>query len=132
MLCANKFQIRNSIHAGQRLTETYTLSLLFIEKKQTVYPRPHIPSIHWDHTPYRASVLPKQFPGLLGTILDGSLLQQSTRLNHGKLLKWLKMLKWLNHPSKLVLVLPTSEVGQAESTPPGINSTAKQDLNSES
>ena len=30
------------------------------------------PSIHWDHTLYRASVLPKQSPGLLGAILDRS------------------------------------------------------------
>ena len=32
--------------------------------------------------------------------------------------------------STLALILPTSEVGQAESTPPGINSTAEWDLNS--
>ena len=29
------------------------------------------PSIHWDHTLYRALVLPKQSPWLLDTILDG-------------------------------------------------------------
>ena len=32
--------------------------------------------------------------------------------------------------SKLALILPTSERRQAESTPPGINSTAEGDLNS--
>ena len=31
--------------------------------------------------------------------------------------------------SKLALIFPTSEGWQAESTPPGINSTAEQDLN---
>ena len=61
------------------------------------------PSIHWDHTLYRASVLPKQSPGLMGTILEGSSLQH-----------WI--LKWLNHPNKLVLILPTTEGWQAEST----------------
>ena len=30
------------------------------------------PSIHWDHTLCRVTVLPKQSPGLLDTILDGS------------------------------------------------------------
>ena len=53
-------------------------------------------SIHWGHTLYRASVLPKQFPGLLGTILDGSLLRR-------------RILQWRNHLSKLVLILPTSD-----------------------
>ena len=41
---------------------------------------------------------------------------------------------WIAAPtqdtSKLTLILPTSEGWQAESTPPGINSTAEQDLNS--
>ena len=41
-------------------------------------------------------VLPKQSPGLLDTILDGSPLQR-------------RLLEWLNHPSKLVLILPTLE-----------------------
>ena len=74
-------------------------------------------SIHGDHTLCRASVLPKQSLGLLGTILDGSPLR-------------CRILEWLNHPSKLVLILPTSEGWQAESTPPRINSTAERDLNS--
>ena len=46
-------------------------------------------SIHWDHTLCRVLVLPKQFPWLLGTILDGSLLRHSIT-------------------SKLILILPTS------------------------
>ena len=75
------------------------------------------PPIHQDNTLNRASVLLKQSPELLGAILDTSPLQH-------------RILKWLNHPSKLVLILPTSEGWQAEWTPPGINSTAKQDLNS--
>ena len=41
-----------------------------------------------------------------------------------------RILKWLNHPSKLVLTLPTSEGLQAESTPPGIKWMAERDLNS--
>ena len=73
--------------------------------------------IHWDHTQCRALVLPKQSPGLLGTILDVSSL-------------WRRILKWLNHPSKLVLILLTTEGWQAESTSSGINSTAEWDLNS--
>ena len=60
------------------------------------------PSIHWDHTLCRAVVLPKQSPWLLGTILNRSPL-------------------WHRIPSKLVLILQTSEGWQAESTPPGIN-----------
>ena len=35
----------------------------------------HSIPFHWDHTLCRASVLPKQSPWLLGTILDGSPLQ---------------------------------------------------------
>ena len=77
------------------------------------------PSIHRDHTLYRALVLPKQSPGLLGTILDGSPLRR-------------RILKWLNHPSKLELISPTSEGWQAESTPPAINSTDTRDFNWES
>ena len=34
-------------------------------------------SIHWDQTPCRALLLPKQSPWLLGTILDGSPLRHS-------------------------------------------------------
>ena len=75
------------------------------------------PSIYWDHALHRAPVLPKQSPGLLGTIQDRSPLRG-------------RILEWLDHPSKLVLVLSTSEGCKAESTPPGINSSAKQDLNS--
>ena len=44
----------------------------------------------------RGSVLLKQSPGLLGTILDGS------PLRHG-------ILEWINHPNKLGLTLLTSE-----------------------
>ena len=77
----------------------------------------HLPSIHWDHALHRALLLPKQSPELLGTILDESLLRR-------------RILECLNHPSKLVLILPISEGWQAESTPSGINSTAEQDLNS--
>ena len=72
---------------------------------------------NWDHTLCRASVLPKQSTRLLGTFLDGSPLQR-------------RALKWLNNHSKQVLIVPTSEGRQAESTLPGINSTAEWDLNS--
>ena len=88
---------------------TFLFSILLI----LLYCIPHVmslnTSIHWDHTLCRALVLPKQSPGLLGTILDGSSLRH-------------RILEWLNHPSKLGLILPTSEGWQAESTPPGINS----------
>ena len=77
---------------------------------------------HWSnhhvHTLSRALVLPKKSPVLLATILDGLPL-------------WHEILEWLNHPCKLVLILLTSEGWQAESTPPGINSTADKDLKSE-
>ena len=39
-------------------------------------------------------------------------------------------LQIIKHPRKLVLILPTSERWQVQSTPPGINSTVKRDLNS--
>ena len=54
------------------------------------------PSIHQDHILCRALVLPKQSPGLLGTILYRSPLQH-------------RILKWLNHPCKLELIMLTSE-----------------------
>ena len=65
------------------------------------------PSIHWDHTLCRALVLPQQSPWLLGTILDGSPLRHSVPAG------------WYSFCQP-----------QVESTPPGINSTVKWDLNS--
>ena len=67
------------------------------------------PSIHWDHTLCKALVLPKQSPWLLGTILDGSPLRHRA----------------VHFFSETALILPSSEGWQAESTPPGNNSTAK-------
>ena len=91
-----------SDHNIQKLEKNYK-AIKFIKHLS-----PHIHSIHWDHTLCRAWMLPKQSPGLLGTILNRSPLQH-------------RKLKWPNHPRKLVLILPTSEGWQAESTPPGIN-----------
>ena len=55
----------------------------------------YVPSIGttlWDGV----SVLPNLSPGILGTIPDGSPLRR-------------RILEWLDHPSKLALILPTSE-----------------------
>ena len=91
--------------------------LLFFTIDVNVLCYPSLYSTERDYSLYRAPVLPKQSPGILGTILDGSPLRR-------------RILEWLNNPSKLLLILPTSEGWQAVSTPPGIDSMAEQDLNS--
>ena len=98
------------------------------------------PSIHWDHTLQSigaAKSVSWDIHPSIGTILCAEhwcYLTVSWAIGHnpGQVATPTQDTRMAqsSQQAKLVLIFPTSEGWQAESTPPGFNSTTEQDLNS--
>ena len=138
--------VHPSIHPSIHPLGPYSVQSVGAASAVSLAIRPNLgrvvhPSIHWDHTLCRALVLRQQSPWLWDTILArlfihplgpysvqsvGAASAVSLAIRHN--LGWVATPTW--DTSKLALFLPTLEGWQVELTPPGINSTGEQDLNS--